>query len=297
MSDELNNRLLDREEYIEQAYFFRVFRERLADAHPAQEILTALKEEILCTTRLPIAIEFLRGEILLNGHMADGMERLSHYFTPFQTFLIRRSEEDRSRFDAPTALACLQHEAEYRSGSPTQAGLFIYQFECVSRNRLGYDRGMEAIARDPMYDDRWSDWILRARLQLGAVDFADLIYVTSEYSVEEQRRKSRNPEFIPDRAILFGSKEGRIAWANRSRDPLYMFAALQRQLGYPRVPRPRPLAGPERELPELKARVSQLEKRLALLENEQTGKLDLSQFYVQPPRNPPDFDEPDETAG
>ena len=29
--------LLDREEYIEQAYFFRVFRERLAESLPTQE--------------------------------------------------------------------------------------------------------------------------------------------------------------------------------------------------------------------------------------------------------------------
>src|SRR5262249_8832173 len=31
--------ILDREEYIEQAYFFRVFRERLDENVPAQEIL------------------------------------------------------------------------------------------------------------------------------------------------------------------------------------------------------------------------------------------------------------------
>ena len=33
---------------------------------------------------------------------------------------------------------------------------------------------------------------------------------------------------------LFAEKEGKIAKANRGRDPL-LFAALQRQLGYPEV--------------------------------------------------------------
>ena len=36
---------------------------------------------------------------------------------------------------------------------------------------------------------------------------------------------------------LFGEKEGKIAKASRGRDPLFLFAALQRQLGYPEVPR------------------------------------------------------------
>ena len=31
--------VLDREEYVEQAYFFRTFRERLADNLPAQDVL------------------------------------------------------------------------------------------------------------------------------------------------------------------------------------------------------------------------------------------------------------------
>ena len=38
--------------------------------------------------------------------------------------------------------------------------------------------------------------------------------------------------------MLFGEKEGRIAMANRRKDPLYLFSALQRHLGYPSVPRP-----------------------------------------------------------
>ena len=51
----------------------------------------------------------------------------------------------------------------------------------------------------------------------------------------EQRR--RNPTYEPPVPPLFGEKEGKIAKASRGRDPLYLFAALQRQLGYPEVPR------------------------------------------------------------
>ena len=95
---------LDREEYIEQTYCFRTFRERLDDNTPAQEILRSLSEELLATTNLPKAVDFLRGEILHAGRISPGMDRLSHYFTPFQTFVMSRAEEERSRFDQKTAL-------------------------------------------------------------------------------------------------------------------------------------------------------------------------------------------------
>src|SRR6516165_6895373 len=267
--------LLEREEYVEQAYFFRVFRERLDENVPAQEILSTIHEEILSTTKLPMAIEFLKGEILHTGRLSPGMGHLSHYFTPFQTFVISRAEEDRSRFDQKTAFDVLRYEAHYRAGSPAPAGLFTYQFESISRNKLGYDRGMEAMALDPMYDVVWSDWIMRARLQLGAVDFADLMYVFSEEFVNERRRSSGDASFQPPQAILFGAKEGRIAKANRGKDPLYMFAALQRHLGYPAVPRVRPQVGAEKEIPALIAKMAQMEKRLQLIESEMKGNLDL----------------------
>ncbi len=38
--------ILDREEYIEQEYFFRVYRERLEENVPSQEILRLVQEEI-----------------------------------------------------------------------------------------------------------------------------------------------------------------------------------------------------------------------------------------------------------
>lgn len=274
---------LDREEYIEQAYFFRAYRERLEANVAAQEILPGIHEEILSTTKLPMAIEFLTGEILLTGRISDGMARLAHYFTPFQTFVIGKAEEDRSKFELKIALEILQNEAEYRAGTPTPVGLFIYQFECVSRNKLGYDRGMESVSQDTMYDDKWRQWIMKTRLQLGSVDFADVIYLHSEQFVIERRRTTGNADFQTSRPILFGAKEGRIAWANRGKDPLYMFAALQRQLGYPGVPRMKVRHGPEKEIPEMQARIAQLEKRIQLIEGELKDSLDLSQFYVKPP--------------
>jgi hypothetical protein len=280
------NSPLDREEYIEQAYFFRVFRERLFENVPAQEILSTIHEEILSTTKLPLAIEFLKGEILHTGQLSLGMAHLVHYFTPFQTFVVARAEEDHSRFDQKTAFAVLEHEAQYRAHAPTPAGLFAYQFESISRNKLGYDRGMEAMAMDPLYDPMWREWILRTRLQLGAVDFADLMYVCSQEFVNERRRISGNANFQSPHPILFGAKEGRIAKANRAKDPLYMFAALQRQLGYPAVPRLHPQTNAEQEVPALAAKLAQLEKRLHLVESELKGNLDLSQFYVKPADGP-----------
>ncbi len=274
--------LLDIEEYVEQAYFFRTFRERLEENIPSQEILIGLKEEILATTKLPMAIDFLVGEMVLNGHMAAGMARLRHYFTEFQTFIVAAAEDDYSRFDQRTALEILQHEAEYRTKGPTPAGLFVYQFECLSRNKLGYDRGMQAMSSDPLYDENWSQWISRTRLKLGTTDFADLISLRSQYFVDEFRRSSRNADFEPPEPVLFSSKAGRIAYANRGRDPLYMFAALQRHLGYPAVPRPQPKNSQESLIAALQAKLLQMEKRLTLLERESKNQLDLSEFYVKP---------------
>lgn len=278
--------LLNREEYIEQAYFFRVYRERLEENIASQEILTSIHEEILTTTRLPMAIEFLKAELLLNGRIGEGMARLPHYFTAFQTFVINMAEEERSRFEQKTALQVLEREAIYRSETPTPSGLFVYQFESICRNRLGYDRGMEAMSRDSLYNEVWQTWIRRARLQLGAVDLAEMIYLHSAHFVQERSRLLGDPGFQPSQSILFGVQEGRIARANRGRDPLYMFAALQRHLSYPEVPRIHIKHGPEKDIPEMRAQIQQLEKRIQLIESELKGTFDLSQFYVKPDSPP-----------
>src|SRR6266540_3546692 len=131
--------ILDREEYIEQAYFFRAWRERLAENVPAQEFLTRIHEEILATTRLPLAIGFLATELKHSGLVSSGFTRLAHYFTPFQGFVMRQTEREGRRFGIETALLVLEREALYRAGAWTRPGLFVYQFETISRNRLGYD--------------------------------------------------------------------------------------------------------------------------------------------------------------
>lgn len=276
--------LLDREEYIEQAYFFRTFHERLEEHVPAQEILELLREEILATTRLPLAIDVLRGELRHTGQLHVAMNHLQHYFTPFQIYVVERAEADQVRFDLRIGLQILERAATYLSEQPTAGGLFVYQFESLARNRLGYDQGLEAILRDPIYDDAWRSWLRHLRTQIGVVEFADLVFFRSQYYVD-QRRKTQ-PDFDSKEAVLFGVGEGRIAKANRGKDPLYLFAALQRQLNYPAVPRRRPEENQLVLHPQLETRLAQLEKRLQMIEAEAKGKLDLSQFYLK-------ADEPD----
>src|SRR5262245_8432347 len=151
--------VLDREEYIEQVYLFRVFRERVAENLPAQEVLERVHEEILATTRLPLAIQFLATELKHTGELASGFARLGHYFTTFQTFVVSQAEREGQRFALTTALLVLERQATYLAGSATPAGLFVYQFETLARNRLGYADGLTAIAGDSMYDAGWRAYL------------------------------------------------------------------------------------------------------------------------------------------
>jgi len=272
--------MLDREEYIEQAYFFHAFRERVMDGLPSQEVLARIGEELLSTTRLPLAVSFLCTEMKSSGLLGPAMERISHYFTPFQTHVIAQAEADVSRFPMDQALLILEREAKYKAESPSLAGIFVFQFEALSRNRLGYGQGLEAMAQDPIYPEDWCDYIRLLRARLGDVDFADLIFVRSAYFVVEQRRRVH--DFVPKFPILFGEKEGKIARANRGRDPLYLFSALQRQLGYPEVPRPRRPDEAEARIALLEQRVTLLENRLKSAESELHNEVDLSQLRVKP---------------
>ena len=159
--------MLDREEYIEQAYFFRVLDERIREENVIlQDLLLSVREEILSTTRLPMAIDFIATELKHMGVFAPALKRMGHYFTPFQTFVAAESENERGRFDLNVALKILEREAIYRADNPPPQGVFLYQFECLARNRLGYDKGMEAISRDPVFDDAWREWILIVRRQV-----------------------------------------------------------------------------------------------------------------------------------
>jgi len=271
-----NATILGREEYIEQAYFFRALRERLSSNFSAQEVIEQLAEEVLSTTRLPYAVQFLATELKHAGLLSSGLTRLSHYFTPFQAFVMRQAEKEGLRFNVHTALLVLEREAEYRAGQPTPSGLFVYQFEVLSRNRLGYDEGLTAMSGDPFYDAAWQDYIELIRRQGGTIDFADLLYLRSELYVQDQRRQ--NPDYQPPVPALVGEKEGKIAKANRNRDPLYLFAALQRQLAYPEVPRPRPHHDLQAKLDQILAKLNEWETRLKLVEGEVRGQVDLSQF-------------------
>jgi hypothetical protein len=280
---------LDREELIEQAYFFHMMRERIEEKVPTQEILERVHEEILSTTRLPLALQFLATELKHTGLLSSGFARLAHYFTPFQAFVIQQTEEGRTRFSLEIGLLILEREAQYRAGSPTPAGLFVYHFEALSRNRLGYDAGLKSVQADPFYDADWKVYIDFVRRQVGAVDFGDLVYLRSELYVMEQRRRAA--DYQPPLAPLFGEKEGKIARANRGRDPLYLFAALQRQLGYPEVPRARAKDDPQSQIQALRVKLRELEIRLKLVEGEARGHVDLSEFMARPELlHPPEDD-------
>jgi hypothetical protein len=272
---------LEREEYIEQAYFFSAFRERMEDGHPAQDILGRIGEELLSTTNLPRAVSYMQAESKLTGLIAPAMQMMPHYFAPFQTFVIKKAESETGRFEFSQALLILEREARYRSDGATRAGMFVYQFETLSRNRLGYREGLAAMSRDDLYDEDWSDFIKTLLARLGDVDFADLIFIRSLYYLNERRRKAS--EYQPKFPILFGEKEGKIARAHRGRDPSLLFMALQRQLGYPEVPRPRRFSESEAKVVELEQRVLQLENRLKLLDNEIHGQeVDINSLMVKP---------------
>jgi hypothetical protein len=312
--------LLGREEYIEQSHFFRALGERLAENVPAQEVLASVREEVLATTKLPLAIDFLLGELRHEGLLGPALAMLPHYFTPFQAFVIQESENARLRFDLRVGLEILSREAEYRAGEPSREGIFLYQFEALCRNRLSYDRGLEAVARDPAFDDTWREWIRKVRRQIGMVDIADLIYVHSQYywqrqdnsgsqrggarALERSEGRTAAIEDVQQRAgaedgpapleqneeriMLFGEREGRIALANRRKDPLFLFSSLHRQLGYPEVPRQKPADKEQALLPQLARRLEQLELRLKLIEEDRRGEVDLSQFYARPPQAQPE---------
>jgi len=266
----------DRDECIEQAYFYRVFRDRLAANVSAQDILVRLPEELLSSTRLPMAVQFLSTEMRHSGLLGTGYARLAHYFTPFATFVIGQAERDGHKFTMTEALLVLEREATYKAGTPTHSGLFVYQFEAISRNRLGYEEGLRAMEQDPFYPPEWAAYADMVRRQLGVIEFADLVFVRSEAYLVARRRTE--PDYQPPVPPLFAEKEGKIASASRGRDPLFLFAALQRQLGYPEVPRPKPKDDLASKLTAMGVKFREMEARLRMLESEVRGTFDPTQF-------------------
>ena len=273
---------LDREEYIEQAYVFNGLNNRLDESDPVQVVLKHLRDEVLSTTKLPMALDFLLAELTHVGTMGTAMKKISHYFEPFQTFLIDNAEDDTGRFDMRRALMILEYEAKFRADNSDPASMFFFQFETICENHLDYDYGLQAIAQDSTYDQSWRDWILDARRRLGMVGLADLIYVHSEHyrKVQTTNAESDGSDLELPEVILFGEKEGRIALANRNKEPQYLFSALQRQLNYPAVPKPKRKDPVDEALPKLIKQMERMEMRMKLLEDEQREKgIDLQQFY------------------
>ncbi|MDR1385204.1 MAG: hypothetical protein LBJ67_15350 [Planctomycetaceae bacterium] len=266
--------MLDREEYVEQQFFFRTFRERVEMGVPAQESLAVLRAEVLASAKLPMAIDFMLADVKHTGMMSPSMFRLRHYFTQFQAYVVQKSEAPGGKFDFRIALRILENEAKFRTNDTlTCAGLFFYQFETLCRNKLGYQEGLAAIADDSIYDQNWKAWILSLHNELGVIDFAEMIFLQSEYCFNVNRP--------PTGAILFSEREGRIAHATIGRDPVYLFSALSRHLSYPEVPRQKPVNAEENLIPLLQRRIEHLENRLLLLEEELRGGVNLNRFYVK----------------
>ena len=265
--------VLPAEEYVEQAYLFAAMRQRLAEGRATQEILAQVRHELLSTTRLPLAVDFLLSELRHSGDLSAAMDRLPHYFTAFQTHVLAKSEDDYHKLTFDQALLILQREAEYRGAGATTAGLFIYELESVSRNRLGYDEGLACMTHDASFDDDWVEYIALVRRQLGDRDLAELVFARSEHYVALRRR--RDPSYEPSFPVLLGEREGMIALANHGKDPTYLFATLQRHLGYPEVPRPPKVSAEDRQLHSLRLEIEKLKNRLNLLEGEVTGRMDM----------------------
>jgi hypothetical protein len=282
--------MLPREEFVEQAYLFRILSERIDQDITLQDLLEQCRFEVLATTKLPLAIGFLLTELKHSGVMADGMKRLLHYFTPFQTFVIEQSELDVGQFDFRAALNVLRFEAEYRAKSDSMQGMFFYQFEVLCRNRLNYDRGLKAMSDDPIYSPEWREWLLIVRKQLGIIELADLIYGRSEDFVA-YRKRHLGEDAEAEYPILFGDREGKIAFANRRKEPLFLFAAMQRHLGYPPVPRREVRDTAIEMIPQMHRRLERLEIRLKFLEDEQRQGIDITKFYSSQKPLPIDLDE------
>lgn len=273
--------MLDRDEYVEQAYFFRVLVDRMKENVPMQEVLRVTEDEILSTTKLPMAIGYMLGELRHTGCLAPAMSKLGHYFTAYQTYVISAAEKEAGRFDMRVALNILRFLAEFMTKDPRPSAIFLYQFEVLSRNRLGYSDGLDAIALDPVYDEQWSKWIHDVRRQIGLAGLAELIYVRSDHYLQHRSRLA-GTEVKPEKPILFGEKEGKIALANRQKDPLLLFSALQRHMAYPEVPRLQKADLTTETIPLMIRRMERLEQRIKLLEDEQKGGIDITKFYIPP---------------
>ena len=123
------------------------------------------------------------------------------------------------------------------------------------------------------------DW-LAARGKIAAATRFDL--AGNELVLVAPRSSTLTLQLDSSTALRRALGEGRIALAHRRKDPLLLFAALQRHLNYPTVPRPARPDEQKNVVPLLIRRVERLEQRLKLVEEEQRGGIDLSKF-MRPP--------------
>ena len=144
--------MLDREEYIEQSHLFRALSERIAGGVAAQEALVSIGQEVLATSKLPMAIDYLVGNSSSSAPSRRRWPGCTTISAAFQTFVMQQAEQEGGRFDLRTGLAILEREASYRAEGASPQGLFFYRFECLSRNRLDYARGLIAVADDDIFD-------------------------------------------------------------------------------------------------------------------------------------------------
>jgi hypothetical protein len=282
---------LERAEYVEQEHLFKLLGERVVQQMAMQELLEQIHYELSASTQLPLAVSFLLTELKHSGQMAPAMARLPHYFAPFQTYLVTEAERETGKFDMRVALKILQSEAHFRASDASRQGLFFFQFEALCRNRLRYDAGLKAIAGDPVYDAAWIGFINELRLQIGFIDISDFLFMHSD---DYRQRLLDAGESIERKGpFLFGRHEGKIAFATRGRDPLFLFSALQRHLGYPAVPRPVPPDKTLEQVPLLLRRVDRLEARIQLMEQENRTGIDITKFYGK--KNLPNLDDMEQT--
>ena len=243
---------LDREEYVEQAYFFQTLRERMQQSYSTQDLLDAIRQEVLTTTMLPYAVDFMAGELRLTGGFATAMARLPHYFTPFQTYVVSEAEKAEGRFDFRIALEILQREVEYRAQ--------------VHRRRESSCTSSRPCAA--------TDWVtIAASTRWPAIRSSTRLAGMDPYGPPPGRPdRLRRHDLRAQRALSQEANEGREGDAfwrkgrphragQPSKDPLYLFAALQRHLSYPSVPRPREEDTQRYLLPALQQRVDRMETR------------------------------------
>lgn len=274
--------MLPQEEYVEQAFLYKALGDRLSEGEAIQDLLVQIREEILATTKLPMAIDFIQTELNHTGFMSSAMSKLPHYFNPFQTYLVGQAEKDSGRFNLQTALAILEKDAIGKAENRSLPATFFFHFEVLCRNALQYDYGLSAVAGDPVFDENWRKWILDMRRKIGTVTLADLVFVHSEHYAVQQARQGLQSFEVAD-PILFGDKEGKIALANRRKEDLYFFSALQRQLKYPPVPKIKKVETAAELLPRMLRQLERMEVRIKLLEDEQRDQgIDLTKFYQKP---------------